>query len=448
MPAARLLPTLATGRTALAVTAWLHQEDDMYDAIVVGARCAGSPTAMLLARKGYRVLLVDRARFPSDTLSTHILWPHGAEALARWGLLDALADTGLPPICRPMTLGVGPFVLRGNPGTTRGRGGYCPRRTVLDGLLVDAAARSGAEVREAFTVDELRFAEGAVVGIRGRSNGGTQVEERARIVIGADGAHSFVAAAVRAPEYDRHPMVVCAYYSYFSGIEQADLELYLRERCAFGAAPTHDGLHIVIVNWPARRFPEVRADVEAHVGQALALAPDFATRVSRGTRQEPWYGIAGVPGYFRRPYGAGWALVGDAGYCKDPITAQGISDGFLDAERLVDALDAGLSGRGALEDLLAGHEAARNERVRPMYELTNELATLEPPPPPLQELFAALRDDQPATDAYLSAITGATPLPEFMSEENLAKIVGAARARTSERDGSSRSAITSSASPR
>jgi 2-polyprenyl-6-methoxyphenol hydroxylase-like FAD-dependent oxidoreductase len=401
----------------------------MYDVIVVGARCAGSPTAMLLARKGFRVLLADRARFPSDTISTHILWPHGAEALARWGLLDALAATGLPPICRRMTLDVGPFALHGTiPGANHGRGGFCPRRTVLDSLLVNAAAQSGAEVRESFTVDELLFADGAVVGIRGRSHGGNQVEERARIVIGADGVHSFVAAAVRAPEYDTRPIVVCGFYSYFSGVEQDDIELYLRERCAVGGAPTHGGLHLVMVNWPAWRFAEVRADVDAHVGRALALTPDFAARVSRGTREERWYGIAGVPGYFRKPYGAGWALVGDAGYCKDPITAQGISDSFLDAERLVEALDAGLSGRGALEDLLAAHEAARNERVRPMYELTNEIATLEPPPPPLQELFAALRHNQPATDAYLSAMTGATPLPEFMSEENVARIIDAARA--------------------
>lgn len=401
----------------------------MYDVIVVGARCAGSPTAMLLARKGYRVLLVDRARFPSDTISTHILWPHGAEALARWGLLDALEATGLPPICRRMTLDVGPFALRGTiPGANHGRGGLCPRRTVLDDLLVNAAARSGAEVRESFTVDDLLYANGAVVGIRGRSDEGKQVEERARIVIGADGVHSFVAAAVRASEYDTRPMVICGFYSYYSGVQQEDIELYVREHCALGGAPTNDGLHLVMVNWPARRFTEVRADVEAHVGQALALAPDFAARVSRGRREERWYGIAGVPGYFRKPYGAGWALVGDAGYCKDPITAQGISDSFLDAERLVEALDAGLSGRGLLEDLLAAHEAARNERARPMYEFTNELAKLEPPPPPMQQLFAALRTNQPATDAYLSAITGATPLPEFMSEENLARIIGAAGA--------------------
>lgn len=405
----------------------------MYDAIVVGARCAGAPTAMLLARKGYEVLLVDRARFPSDTLSTHILWPHGAEALERWGLLGALAATGLPPICRAMTFDVGPFALHGAIRTANGgRGGYCPRRTVLDALLVEAAAAAGAEVREGFTVEELRFEDGAVVGLRGRGAGGGAVEERARIVVGADGVRSLVARAVQAPEHDVRPFGACAYYSYFAGMPPDDLELHLREGCAFGGAPTHDGLHMVMVNWPARRFPAVRADVEGHVARALALAPDFADRVSRGTRVERWYGVAGVPGYFRRPYGRGWALVGDAGYCRDPMTAQGISDSFLDAEGLAAALDAGLSGRGALAELLSAHEAARNERVRPMYEFTNEIATLEPPPPLLQRLFAALRDDPPATDAFLSAISGATPLGAFLSEEALGRILGGGSAGAGE----------------
>lgn len=397
----------------------------MFDAIVVGARCAGSPTAMLLARKGYRVLLLDRATFPSDTVSTHIVWPHGADALARWDLLDALAATGAPPICRRMTLDVGPVALHGRISGASGRGGFCPRRTVLDALLADAAARSGAELREGFTADGLLFADGAVAGIRGRQ-GTRTFEERARIVIGADGVRSSVAAAVRAPAYDLRPVVLCGFYTYLEDVPQDDIELYPRVGCAFGGAPTNDGLHLLMVNWPAARFHEVRADVEAHVARALELAPDFAARMRQGKRAERWYGTAGVPGFFRRPYGPGWALVGDAGYCLEPITAQGISDAFLDAEGLADALDAGFSGRGALEELLAAHERARNERARPMYELTYQLAALEPPPRDEQELLAALRGNQAATDAYLAAITGGTKLGAFFSDENLARILGAA----------------------
>ena len=401
----------------------------MYDAIVVGARCAGSPTAMLLARRGFKVLLVDRATFPSDTISTHILWPHGAEILGRWGLLQQLAASGVPPICRPMTFDVGPFALRGTiPDANDGMGGFCPRRTVLDALLATAAAEAGVDLRERFTVDELLVEADSVIGIRGHAKGTKPVEERARIVIGADGVNSLVARAVRALEYNAQPVAACAYYSYFSGISQQDIELYVRDHVAFGGAPTNDGLHLVMVNWPAGEFRKVRNDVDGHVWRALEAAPEFLARVREGRREEKWYGTVGVPGYLRKPYGKGWALVGDASYNRDPITAQGISDAFIDAEGVVAALSAGLSDGGAFDPLLSAHEAARNERVRPMYEFTTHLAALEPPPPEMQALFAALRHNQDATNAFLSAITGAIPLPDFMSSGNIARIMAGANA--------------------
>jgi 2-polyprenyl-6-methoxyphenol hydroxylase-like FAD-dependent oxidoreductase len=399
----------------------------MYDAIVVGARCAGSPTAMLLARRGFKVLLVDKATFPSDTVSTHILWPQGVEMLERWGLRQRLAATGVPPICRRMTFDVGPFALRGTiPDANEGMGGFCPRRTVLDRLLVNAAIESGVDVREGFTLDELLFADDTVIGLRGHTNGMAPVEERARIVIGADGVNSLVARAVRAPEYDSHPVAACAFYSYFSGIRQDDIELYVRPHVAFGGAPTNDGLHLVMVNWPTRDFAAVRGDVEGHVWRALAAAPDFLARVREGRREEKWHGTAGVPGFFRKPYGNGWALAGDASYNRDPITAQGICDAFIDAAALVEALRAALSGAGEFDERLAAHESARNERVRPMYEFTTHLAALEPPPPEMQALFGALRGNQDATNAFLSAITGAIPLSDFMSGENIGRIMAAA----------------------
>lgn len=400
----------------------------MYDAIIVGARCAGSSTARLLARRGFKVLLVERATFPSDTISTHILWPHGAEVLARWGLLETLAATGLPPICGRMTFDVGPFALRGTiPDANEGKGGFCPRRTVLDSLLVKAAAECGVEVRESFTADELLTTGDAVVGLRGHGKGGAAVEERARVVIGADGVNSFVARAVRAPEYAVRPVAACCYYSYFGGVEQDDIELYVRERCAFGGAPTNDGLHLVMVNWPTSDFHDVRTDVEGHVWRALEQSPDFVARVREAHREDKWYGTAGVPGYLRKPYGRGWALVGDASYNRDPITAQGISDAFIDASMLGEAISTWLAGSATFNELMEAHEVARNERVRPMYEFTSQLAMLEPPPPEMQALFAALRGNEDATNAFLSAITGAIPLPDFMSDENLGHILAAAK---------------------
>ena len=399
----------------------------MYDAIVIGARCAGSPTAMLLARRGFKVLLVDKAAFPSDTISTHILWPHGAEILGRWGLLRRLAATGVPPICRRMTFDVGPVALRGTiPDANDGMGGFCPRRTVLDALLVNAAAESGADVREGFIVDELLVAGDTVIGIRGHAKGMKSIEERARIVIGADGVNSFVARTVRAPEYDAEPVAACSYYSYFSGVRQDDIELYVRDHVAFGGAPTNEGLHLVMVNWPTSDFATIRHDVDGHLWRALEAAPDFLARVRDGRREEKWYGTAGVRGYLRKPYGKGWVLVGDASYNRDPITAQGISDAFIDADALVETLSTGLSGNAVFDDRLAVHESARNERVRPMYAFTTHLAALEPPPPDMQALFGALRGNQDATNAFLSAITGAIPLSDFMSTENIARIMAAA----------------------
>ncbi len=169
--------------------------NDKYDVIVVGARCAGSPTAMLLARKGYRVLLLDRATFPSDTISTHLIHPPGVAALKKWGLVDRLVSTGCPPI-EIYAFDMGPFVISGSPGIEGSPVSYGPRRTVLDKLLVDAAAEAGVEVRTGFTVDEVLSEDGSVTGIRGHSKGGPPVTEHARMLVGADGLHSVVAATV------------------------------------------------------------------------------------------------------------------------------------------------------------------------------------------------------------------------------------------------------------
>jgi flavin-dependent dehydrogenase len=279
----------------------------MYDAIIVGARCAGSPTAMLLSRKGYKVLLVDKASFPSDIISTHVIWPHGAEVLDRWGLLDRVAATGCPPIAVNMTFDLGPFALKGGvTDTNRGRGGFCPRRTVLDKLLVDAAVESGAELREQFTVEEIVWDGDRVAGIKGRGRSGVTVEERARVVVGADGAHSVVAKAVGAEEYDALPAAATFYYSYYSGFDADDIEQYVGTPNQ-GAAifPTNDGLTLIAAVWPSDKFKEIRSDIEGNVHKVHeATAPSVAERLKRSKREEKWVGTAGVPKALRTGLGS------------------------------------------------------------------------------------------------------------------------------------------------
>ena len=399
-----------------------------YDAIVLGARCAGSPTAMLLARKGYRVLVVDRATFPSDTVSTHILHPPGTASLAKWGLLDRLTATGCPPI-HTYDFDFGPFTISGQPGTADAPVAYCPRRTVLDKLLVDAAAEAGAEIREGFIVEEILFEDGRVTGIKGHSKGGAAVTERASVVVGADGRHSLVAGSVKPEQYNEKPALLCGYYSYWSDLPMnGRFETYVRPRRGMAAAPTHDGLTLVIAGWPQAEFDENKKHVEVSYLGTLDLAPSFAERLRAAKRQTPIVG-ATVPNFFRKPYGPGWALVGDAGYNKDFITAQGIQDAFRDAERCAIALDQVFAGTSRFDDAMSANQGERDDHVRPMYEFTCQLATLEPPPPEMQRLFGAIVGNQAAMDAFVRMNAGTISPAEFFAPGNVGTIMAAAQVR-------------------
>jgi len=250
-----------------------------YDVIVVGARCAGSPTAMQLARRGRSVLMVDRATFPSDTVSTHIVHPLAASALERWGLLARLVATGCPPI-PTYSYDFGPFTIEGPPGTRESPVAFCPRRTVLDRILVEAAVESGVELREGFTVEKITMEGDRVVGIEGRGADGNHVSERAEIVVGADGRFSRVADGVEAESYRERGPILAPYYTYYSGLPMnGRFETYIRPNRGFAAAPTHDGLTLVIAAWPFAEFDANRHDVELHFNEVLALVPEFDARV-------------------------------------------------------------------------------------------------------------------------------------------------------------------------
>ena len=398
---------------------------EAFDAIVVGARCAGSPMAMLLARKGYRVLVVDRATFPSDTVSTHLLHPLGADALSRWGLLDRLVATGCPPI-HTYSFDFGPLTISGAPGTDNAPVAYCPRRTILDKLLVDAAAEAGADVREGFTVEKVLIEDGRVVGIEGRSKHGNAVSERAKVVVGADGRASVVAAAVRPPQYDEKPPLLAAYYTYWSGLPMdGRFETYIRPWRGIGVMPTHDDLTLIIAGWPYAEFEANKKDIEGNYLQTLALAPAFADRL-RGAKREARFVGAAVPNYFRKPYGPGWALVGDAAYNKDFITAQGILDAFLDAELCAAALDESFSGTRPFENAMEEYQRRRDARVKAMYDFTCQLATLAPAPPELQQLFAAIHGNKAAMDGFAQMNAGTISPAEFFAPANVDAIKAAA----------------------
>jgi len=400
---------------------------NQYDVIVVGARCAGSPTAMLLARQGYRVLLVDRATFPSDTISTHVIQPTGIAALNRWGLLGQLLPTGCPPV-GTYAFDFGPFTIAGSPGTDDSTFAYAPRRSVLDKLLVGAAAAAGADVREGFTVQEVLTDGGRVTGIRGHGQGGQVVSEHAQVVIGADGLHSAVAAAVRPQHYHDKPPLLCAYYAYWSGLPMAGrFENYIRPHRGWGACSTHDDLTVVVVGWPYAEFSANKTDIEGNYLKTFGLAPDFAERIRAANRETRIVGTT-VPNYFRQPYGPGWALVGDAGYNKDPITAQGISDAFRDAELCAIALDQALSGTRSFNEAMGRYQAARDEHVLPMYEFTTQLATLQPPPEELRQLLAAVHGNQEAMDGFARTNAGVTSPADFFSDENAGRVFAASRA--------------------
>ena len=268
--------------------------------------------------------------------------------------------------------------------------------------------------------------DGRVTGIRGHARGGATVTEQARIVIGADGLHSIVAKAVQAPTYHEVPALTCGYYSYWSGLPCTGAELYPRDGQFIVAFPTNDDLTCVAVQWAHRDFHAFRKDIEGNYMQTMAVAPEFAERVRAARREARFVGTADLPNFFRVPYGPGWALVGDAGYHQDPNTGLGISNAFRDAELLADAIDDGFTGRAPLDVALAGYEGQRNEAAMPVYDFTMQLASLEPPPPEMQQLFGALRGNQPDTDRFFGLIAGTTSIPEYLAPENVQRIIEAA----------------------
>jgi 2-polyprenyl-6-methoxyphenol hydroxylase-like FAD-dependent oxidoreductase len=386
-----------------------------YDVIVVGARVAGSATAMLLARAGLRVLVVDRARFPSDTLSTHQVQLPGGALLRRWGILDKLIENGTPA-ARGVLFDTGSATLRGDYLPQDGVDAvYSPRRTLLDTLLIEEARAAGATIEEGFIVSSP-IGDGRVAGVRGRAKNATSERTvTANLVIGADGKHSTIARGVHARSYRARPPASAACYAYFADLPVKGGEVYTRPDRLVGLWPTDDNLTIVYLGVPADRFAAVRD--EAGFRSAVAGVADLGERLAAATRAEHLRATTDLPGLMRKPYGPGWALAGDAGLVMDPITGQGIGNALRDADALAQAILA--DHRRAFRDYHRRRDAAR----RPIYDLTARLASFRPDPAG-ELLFPALAENPAQVSRFLGVLTGTVAVRDFFSPANLRGIVG------------------------
>ncbi|MFD6391997.1 NAD(P)/FAD-dependent oxidoreductase [Nocardia sp. NPDC060259] len=396
----------------------------MYDVIVVGTRVAGSPLAMLLARQGYRVLAVDRATFPSDTPSTHYIHQAGLGFLKSWGLLDAVVATGCPPI-RHLNFTYTDIEIPGmaDPAADGIDAVYCPRRTVLDKILVDAAGESGAEVIEGFTVTGLLRDGDRVAGIRGRAGDGPEQEFRAKLVVGADGSNSIVAKEVGAATYEGSPAACFIYYSYYEGVDWG-----MHHRTGFGEQqfaswPTNDGLALVAVMRKRDRFRDFRTDPDAGVQEIVdQIDPEIGARLrDTGKRVEPFRPMLYPDNYRRQSFGPGWALVGDAGYHKDPFTGWGITDAFKYSQLLADLVHESLSGARPFEETMPEYQRERDAQSASTYELTQSISDLTLTPY-YDSVFRAASLSPHYSKKFFGLIAGLYPPDKFFGEVELSAL--------------------------
>jgi flavin-dependent dehydrogenase len=383
-----------------------------HDVVVVGGRVAGAATAMLLARLGHDVVVVDQASFPSDTVSTHSIARSGVVQLRRWGLLDTVLDSGAPAITQVTFNAAGTSVCR----RIKEKSGVdflvAPRRYALDTILATAAERAGAELRTGVTVTGLRRdGRGRVVGVEGHDRAGAPVELAARHVVGADGLHSRVARLADAPVDQLGPPGGAGQYAYYAGIPWDGIEFFVAEGAFAGVFPTHGGEACIWVCNPSadagaiRRRAGSRAEA---LGELLQRsAPELAERLGQARRTSPVQGMLRQPNQVRRASGPGWALVGDAGYYRDAVTAYGISDAFRDAELLAAALDQALAGGAEEAEALAAYQRQRDQALAEIFEITCQLAAYPPVPRfvELQKRLSAAIDTQ-------AAALAARPVPD------------------------------------
>jgi flavin-dependent dehydrogenase len=364
-------------------------QSQSYDVVVIGARCAGAATAMLLARRGARVLVVDREHYGADTLSTHALMRGGVLQLHRWGILEGVKAAGTPTV--PSTaFHYGDEVVEIQIKPKDGVDGlYAPRRKVIDALLVDAARSAGAEVLYQTRLVDLLRRDNRICGARFRNADGDHFEVSSELIIGADGVRSTVARLVGAEPYKTGRHATGVVFSYWANTDITGYHWCYRPGVSVGVIPTNDGLACVFVSVAQRRFhDEVGGDVATGYQRLLMECnPAIGAVVERASRAEKYRGFAGQAGFFRQSHGPGWALVGDAGYFKDPLTAHGMTDALIDAELLAMAAAQGS------ERALAEYQRVRDDRAMQLFDVTDAIASYDWDLTKVAELHRSLSDE-------------------------------------------------------
>jgi len=399
---------------------------ESFDVVVIGGSTAGAPTAMLLARRGHKVLLIDKREFPRDTLSTHFIWARGVSYLNRWGLAKTVLDQ--TPGFRDLQLNVEGICLNGSVplrdledrfqelhGNAEGVTDICcgPRRYLLDQILLNAAKDAGVEVREGVTFTHPIMKADAVVGIHAVSQKGPEIHAKAKVVIAADGRFSRFARMIGAKTRVRRELSTFAYWGYFQGAKNVTQAIHKRGRLGTAVFPTSDGTHMALAYGPRAWWDDFRRDPEENYFKLFDFcSAEVGAALRAAKRDQPFKACGSMPAFQREIVGPGWVLIGDAGGFHDQVTAMGQTHAFRDAELVAQFIQKGLSGEMTLAQALTAYERARAADYDAYFEFSCRMAEMNAYSTPEIGYFYSIRTDQSQVNQLISQLGDTLPFTQ------------------------------------
>ncbi len=409
-----------------------------YDVIIVGARCAGATTAAHLAKKGISVLLVDKASFPQDTLSTHFVWPRGASYLNRLGILDRILHH--TPSSKEIEITVEGITVKGKVpiellekrfeelhGNTENitQLSFSARRYILDKILIDHAIESGAKCKEEFSVKELMMEGDRVIGIRGQEKGGELYTYYAKVVIGADGTNSLIAKLTNTKKEELRDNCTFAAYSYFSGFDFKKPIIQKRGRMSIGIVPTNNGENMTMIYGPKDWYDGFRTGNknDNFIKAIKYVNPEIGAIVEQSTSNSNIIGTNKMASFIRNASGEGYALVGDAASFKDQCTASGMTHAFRDAELIADAIAEGISSNGNLDASLKKYARRRHLDTWRYQEFVSKTAEMNPASAYELQIFEALSKNSEQADRFIAMYGDTLPVRDFYTEKNIKAVL-------------------------